>query len=183
MNTQRLKYVSGDLTTALLTSLIEIHLTSNYLSAKLGGMLTKASLQAYRDQLLRQMDLVDSLIENFYKLAGAADSDLLSTAVTSLRAVPSAPQQMFTVPTATRQPRVRGVLAAVREIVEEMPGSFDKNDIMAKLKERDPDLAANTSAANLRNTLRILAKSGDITVQVNATSTTCAQYVSKRAAA
>jgi hypothetical protein len=126
------------------------------------------------------LDLVDAVIENFRKLADV-DAPEGGAAVTQLSSVPSVSPRV--VPHISKPARVRGVLAAVREIVEEFAGPFDKNDIMEKLKARDAQLANSVSPANLRNTLRILAKSGEITVRVDATSTTCAKYVGKRTAA
>jgi hypothetical protein len=148
-------------------------------------MITKANLQAYKDKLLQQLDLVDGLLDNFDRIAGVADDAFESARVTgaALRAVPDISQPMLEFGGANRQRRVRGVLAAVREIVQDLSGPFDKNQVRAKLTEKDPDLAASVSPANLRNTLRLLAKNGDITVQTDATSTTCAKYVSKRTAA
>jgi hypothetical protein len=149
-------------------------------------MITKASLQAYRDQLQNQLDLVYAMLDNFNRLAGVPSDtlDLGAPSGTGLRAVPSTSQQVFTIPASgTKQPRVRGVLAAVREIVDDLTGPFDKNDIMAKLREKDSEFAAIVTTANLRNTLRLLSKTGEIEVQVDATSKSCAKYVRKRAAA
>ena len=53
-----------------------------------------------------------------------------------------------------RPPRVRGVLAAVKDVLENLTGPFDKYDVMAKLKDKDPELAAKLSSANLRNTFK-----------------------------
>lgn len=147
-------------------------------------MITKANLQAYKNKLLQQLDLVDGLLDNFDRIAGVADDAFEpARAAAALRAVPDVSQPMFEFGGANKQRRVRGVLAAVREIVEELSGPFDKNDVMAKLRERHPELARSVSPANLRNTLRLLAKNGDIDRQTDATSTTCATYVSKRTAA
>lgn len=145
--------------------------------------MNKANLKAYRDQLQRQLDLVDDLLANFDRIAGVSDNAFESTASAgaNLRSVPASEPRL--VARIEKQPRVRGVLAAVREIVEGFSGPFDKNDVMAKLREKDSDLAASVSPGNLRNTLRLLAKNGDIKVQIDATSTTCAKYVTKRTAA
>lgn len=143
--------------------------------------LNKEILEAYKRQLLDQLDFVEGMLENFNRLAGEIDdpSGHVGSTVAPLRSVSSISQKSRI----NRPPRVRGVLAAVKDILENLPGPFDKNDIMAKLKDKDPDLAARLSPANLRNTLRSLAKSGYIEVQIDATSTTCAKYVSKRVAA
>jgi hypothetical protein len=143
-----------------------------------------AALRAYRSQLQDQLELVDEAIENHLRLAdqaGASEGGALLDG--QLRSVSSVSQMPQAVPDRGKTARVRGVLAAVREIVEEFSGPFDKNDIRAKLRARDSHLADSVSPANLRNTLRILAKKGDIEVQIDATSRTCAKYVSKRTAA
>ena len=143
--------------------------------------LNKEILEAYKGRLLDQLDFVDGMLENFNKLAGMTDdpSEHGGSTVATLRSVSSISQKSRV----SRPPRVRGVLAAVKDILENLPGPFDKNDVMAKLKDKDPELAAKLSPANLRNTLRSLAKSGYIEVQIDATSTSCAKYVSKRVAA
>jgi len=145
----------------------------------------KSNLEAYRRQLEEQLTLVDALLRNFDRIAGVP-SDLfepeIGSGVSPLRSVPN-PFQPQAVPNVRKQTRVRGVLAAVKEIIEELAEPFDKNDLMARLKDRDADLAANISTANLRNTLRILTRQGVIRVQTEATSTKCARYIAKRTAA
>ncbi len=142
------------------------------------------SLQDYRNLLQEQLDIADAMLENFSKLAEMAVAfEGAGTPVAQFSSGPSLSAHPHAVPSVRKQPRIRGVLAAVREIVEDLSGPFDKNDVMALLKEKDSDLAANVSPSNLRNTLRILARKGHIKVQLDATSKTCATYVSRRAVA
>jgi hypothetical protein len=145
----------------------------------------KSNLQAYRRQLEEQLALVDEVLRNFDRIAGVS-SDLFEPAigagVSPLRSVPN-PFQPQAVPNARKQTRVRGVLAAVREIIEELAGPFDKNDLLTRLKDKDADLADNISPANMRNTLRILTRQNVIQVQTEATSTKCARYIVTRTAA
>lgn len=142
--------------------------------------LNKEILEAYKRRLLDQLDFVEGMLENFNELGGMTDdtSEHRGSPVAPLRSVSNISQKSRV----NRPPRVRGVLAAVKDILENLPGLFDKNDIMAKLKDKDPKLAAKLSPANLRNTLRSLAKSGYIEVQIDATSTRCAKYVKRVAA-
>ena len=80
-------------------------------------------------------------------------------------------------PPRPRQPRVRGVLAAAREAIEQMPGSFDKNQLLAKLKEREEFAHKEITGSNIRNALRLLTQDGVIKVESEATATSCAKYV------
>lgn len=76
-----------------------------------------------------------------------------------------------------KQPRVRGVLAAARKAIEQLPGSFNKKQLL-ELVEMDQELAGKEiSDANIRNALRILTNKGEIRVENSATPTTCAKYV------
>jgi len=78
----------------------------------------------------------------------------------------------------TKAPRVRGVLAAARKAIEQLPGSFDKNQLLAKLVEMDPEFAhKRISAANIRSALRLLTQDGVIKIESEATATSCARYV------
>jgi hypothetical protein len=78
----------------------------------------------------------------------------------------------------TRQPRVRGVLAAARKAVDLFSEPFDKNQLLEKLREVDEDFAhKKISVANIRNTLRLLTQDGIIRVQSEATATTRATYI------
>ena len=161
-----------------------ICLTSNHLSSQTFGlMLNREALLAFKQELLEQVESVDALLEGLDRMARRNDSQPVAISVGSLAAVSSITQHGQAVRRVPKQQRVRGVLSAVREVVQGLREPFDKNDIMLKLKEKHPELAANVSAANLRNTLRLLSKNGDIKVEVDATSVTCAKYVCKRVAA
>ena len=76
-----------------------------------------------------------------------------------------------------KQPRVRGVLAAARKAIEQLPDPFNKNQLL-ELVEMDQELAGKEiSDANIRNALRILTTKGVIKVANSATPITCAEYV------
>jgi hypothetical protein len=78
----------------------------------------------------------------------------------------------------TKQPRVRGVLAAARKAIDQLTGPFDKNQLLAKLVEIDEEFAhKKITGANIRNALRLLTQDGVIKVESKATATTCAKYV------
>lgn len=78
----------------------------------------------------------------------------------------------------TKQPRVRGVLAAARKAVEQLSGPFDKKELLAKLIEIDQNFAhKKVTGSNLRNALRLLTQNGVIKVESEATATSCAKYV------
>jgi len=147
-------------------------------------MITKASLEAYRTKLEEQLVYVEGILQNFDELAGvrSPDIEVVAGEVKDIRSHPRTTQRPRAVPDATKQRRIRGVLSSVREILPELPDPFDKNDIMAKLWEKNSDLAGSVSAANLRNTLRILVKAGKINVEIEPTSTRCGRYSRKRAA-
>jgi hypothetical protein len=77
-----------------------------------------------------------------------------------------------------KKPRVRGVLAAARKAVDQLPSPFDKNQLLKKLVEIDGEFAQKTiTGANIRNALRLLTQAGVIKVASEATATTCAKYV------
>ena len=76
-----------------------------------------------------------------------------------------------------KQPRVRGVLAAARKALEQLPDPFDKNQLLQKLVELDEEFThKRISGANIRNALRILTQEGVIRITSEATATTCAKY-------
>lgn len=80
--------------------------------------------------------------------------------------------------TKTKQPRVRGVLAAARKAIEQLPSPFDKNQLLAKLAEIDEGFAhKKVTGANIRSALRLLTQDGVIKIESEATATTCAKYV------
>lgn len=137
----------------------------------------KEILEAYKADLEEQLVLVKAMLKRFDKLGGGTPvgpprsvSDLKDSASHSNLI------QMFT------QPRIRGVLSSVREILPELPDPFDKNDIMARLRVSDSVFARSVTAANLRNTLRILVKNGEIKVEIEPTSRSCGKYSLRRAA-
>jgi sulfur carrier protein ThiS len=74
-----------------------------------------------------------------------------------------------------KQPRVRGVLAAARKAIDQLPSPFDKNQLLAKLDEEFTH--KKITGANIRNALRLLTQEGVIKVHCEATATTCAQYL------
>jgi len=76
------------------------------------------------------------------------------------------------------KPRVRGVLAAARKAIDQLPSPFDKNQLLEKLVEIDGEFAhKKITGANIRNALRLLTQDGVIKVVSEATATTCAKYV------
>lgn len=76
-----------------------------------------------------------------------------------------------------KQPRVRGVLAAARKAIEQLPGPFNKKQLLDVIK-MDQELAGKKiSDANIRNALRILTNKGVIRVANSATPITCAKYI------
>ena len=76
-----------------------------------------------------------------------------------------------------KAPRVRGVLAAARKAIDQLPSPFDKNELLAKLVEIDEEFAhKKVTGANIRNALRLLTQEGVIKVESRATATTCAKY-------
>src|SRR5262249_49198925 len=77
----------------------------------------------------------------------------------------------------TRQRRVRGVLAAARRAIDQFSGPFDKNQLLAKLKEDEGFAGKEISASNLRNAIRLLKENGIIKVEKEATATKCATYI------
>ena len=81
-----------------------------------------------------------------------------------------------------RPRRVRGVLAVVRQLIPQLPQPFDRRQILEKLKEVEPELAAKVTLGNLRNTLRLLAREGSIELIEEGTSLRPARYATKRVA-
>lgn len=80
-------------------------------------------------------------------------------------------------PLKTKPPRVRGVLAAARRAIEQLPGTFDKNQLLDTL-QRDHEFAdKKITPSNIRNTLRLLTQIGVIKVESEATATSCARYI------
>ncbi len=78
----------------------------------------------------------------------------------------------------TKEPRVRGVLAAARKAIDRLPGPFDKKQLVEKLVEVDEEFAhKKITGANIRNALRLLMREGVIKVETEATATTCAKYI------
>src|SRR6185437_13669607 len=103
--------------------------------------------------LVDQLEIVDGMLDGLSRLALRNEAGPLVISAAPPAVVASINRHADAAGEATTQKRVRGVLAAVREIVQELQGPFDKNDVMAKLSERDPKLAAKVSTANLRNAL------------------------------
>ena len=81
-----------------------------------------------------------------------------------------------------RPRRVRGVLAMVRQLIPQLPQPFDRRQILKKLQEVEPELAAKVTLGNLRNTLRLLAREGSIELIEEATSVRPARYATKKVA-
>lgn len=76
-----------------------------------------------------------------------------------------------------KTPRVRGVLAAAKKAIQDLPDPFNKNELLTKLREDEYFADKKITAANIRSALRILAQKKIIVVSSNATATTCATYV------
>src|SRR6185295_7971302 len=104
-------------------------------------METLAALRAYRKRLKAQLDRVDQVLAYYDDKVSEAKTSKGKKAA-KIASVPTVPRHPRAVPDLEIdiRKRVRGVLAAVREIVQEFQGPFDKNDVMAQLKVRDPDL-------------------------------------------
>lgn len=73
--------------------------------------------------------------------------------------------------------RVRGVLAAAKRAIQELPGPFDKYMLLDQLKRDDEFIGKTISSTNIRNTLRLLTQIGVIKIESEATATSCAKYV------
>lgn len=81
-------------------------------------------------------------------------------------------------PLRTKQPRVRGVLAAARKAIDQFSGPFNKNELLAKLIEMDNELGhKQITGSNIRNALRLLTQNGVIKIVDPATPTSCAKYI------
>ena len=76
----------------------------------------------------------------------------------------------------TKTPRVRGVLAAARRAIEQLPSPFNKNQLLEKLREDEDFADKKITAANIRSALRMLTQQKVIVVKSNATATSCATY-------
>jgi hypothetical protein len=124
------------------------------------------ALVSRRQQVLAELTQLDTLIAIYTNQPPRAE-------------LKSMPQLKLL--TNTRQPRVRGVLAAARKAIEQLPTPFDKNQLVAKLIEADEDFAhKKITGANIRNALRLLTQDGVIKVESEATATSCAKYVKAR---
>lgn len=76
-----------------------------------------------------------------------------------------------------KQPRVRGVLAAARKAIEQLPDQFNKNQLLDLVKMDQEFAGKKISDATIRNALRKLTTKGVIRVAHSATPLTCAEYV------
>ncbi len=91
-------------------------------------------------------------------------------------------KRLQAVPDLAKTPRVRGVLAAVKALIPELPEVFDRNDILQMLNEQNPQLAFRVTLGGLRSALRSLAKEGLIELRSEANKKNPARYGVKRAA-
>jgi hypothetical protein len=117
-----------------------------------------------RERVLAELSQLNSMIAIYQNEPAKAE----------LKSMPQ-----FKLQTKTKQPRVRGVLAAARKAIEQLPpGPFDKNQLLEKLAEIDEEFAhKKVTGANIRNALRSLTQEGVIKVESEATATTCAKFV------
>ena len=116
-----------------------------------------------RERVLAELSQLNALIAIYQNEPSKAE----------LRSMPQLKLQ-----TNPKPPRVRGVLAAARKAIEQLPSPFDKNQLLAKLVEIDEEFAhKKVTGANIRNALRLLTQDGAIKVASEATATTCAKYV------
>ena len=121
------------------------------------------ALLSRREKVLTELTQLDALIATYKNEPSRAE----------LKSIPQLKLQ-----TKTKQPRVRGVLAAARKAIEQLSSPFDKNQLLAKLVEIDEEFAhKKITGANIRNALRLLTQDGVIKVESEATATTCAKYV------
>ena len=119
------------------------------------------ALLARREKVLTELNDLDDMIAKYQNQSTKAESK-------------SVPQLLKIKP----KPRVRGVLAAARKAIDQLPSPFDKNQLLKKLVEIDGEFAQKTiTGANIRNALRLLTQAGVIKVASEATATTCAKYV------
>lgn len=79
-----------------------------------------------------------------------------------------------------RQKRVRGVLAAARKAIEDLPDPFDRNQLGARLREDEEFAGKEISETSLRSALRQLTEEKIIAIERDATATSCATYVKNR---
>lgn len=117
-----------------------------------------------RERVLAELSQLNSMIAIYQNEPAKAE----------LKSMPQ-----FKLQTKTKPPRVRGVLAAARKAIEQLPpGPFDKNQLLEKLAEIDEEFAhKKVTGANIRNALRSLTQEGVIKVESEATATTCAKFV------
>jgi hypothetical protein len=121
------------------------------------------ALLARRVKVLAELNSLNALIATYQNDPSKADSKSIPPRLLQIKA---------------KQPRVRGVLAAARKAVDELPNPFDKNQLLEKVVEIDEEFAQKKiTGANIRNALRLLTQAGIIKVESEATATTCAKYV------
>lgn len=121
------------------------------------------ALLSRREQVLAELNQLNALIATYQNESSKAE--LKSTPPLKLRIK-------------TKQSRVRGVFAAARKAIDQLPGPFDKNQLLAKLVEIDEEFVhKKITGANIRNALRLLMKKGVIEIESKATATTCAKYI------
>lgn len=142
-------------------------------SADLAALLTlKDHLVSEQEKIAEQLRLVNRLIQTE---SGAVETSAEDLSVSDTSTSESKVVQLTTVPE-KKQTRVRGVLAAARSAIKDLPDPFDKNQLLAKLEEMDAAFAKKITSSNIRNTLRLLTQSGVIRVSSEATAVSCAKY-------
>ena len=147
-------------------------MTAKYRSIKMVSMQPDllASLLTQRDHLLAQKLEIEAELFHLNALIMKYES---GSSKGELKMMPPIKPQFK-----TKQPRVRGVLAAARKAIEQLSDPFDKNQLLAKLIELDGEFAhKKITGSNIRNALRLLAQDGVIKVESEATATSCAKYV------
>ena len=121
------------------------------------------ALLARKEKVLTELTQLNDMIANYQNESTKAES----------KSVPQLKLQIK-----PKKPRVRGVLAAARKAIDQLPSPFDKNQLLEKLVEIDGEFAhKKITGANIRNALRLLTQNGVIKVAHEATATTCAKYV------
>lgn len=123
------------------------------------------------------LDLKRQIVEHYRKRLEAID--LLLQTLPQLDEPSPSPLRMVENP---RPRRVRGVLAIVRQLVPQLSQPFDRRQVLEKLQEVEPELAAKVTLANLRNTLRLLAREGSVVLVEEPTSLRPARYAAKKVA-
>jgi hypothetical protein len=128
----------------------------------------REELLADREKLAKDLAELDEELGHVKALIMTYES---ASSKRELRMMPKPKMQIV-----IKQPRVRGVLAAAKRAIEELPEPFDKNQLLEKLKQDEVFADKEITGPNIRNALRLLTQSGVLRVESPATATQCAKY-------